>query len=151
MIEPFNLILVCTIKKILPKKKESSRLELIWVYVLIGIGFFETYFATFSLVSKFFFFFSKFSFWVCTKKWETSSQIGKFIKYSSLKNLQAVLNPTRAVGDLQRTHLYEECENFRNASGPPVISTPDIHHFVVSASFHSSMELIFRLRTRGNI
>uniref|UniRef100_A0A8R1E7Z4 PPM-type phosphatase domain-containing protein n=1 Tax=Caenorhabditis japonica TaxID=281687 RepID=A0A8R1E7Z4_CAEJA len=46
-----------------------------------------------------------------------------------------VLNPTRAVGDLQRTHLYEECKDFSHAKGPPVISTPDVQHFKINDSW----------------
>ncbi|UMM43912.1 hypothetical protein L5515_019213 [Caenorhabditis briggsae] len=46
-----------------------------------------------------------------------------------------VLNPTRAIGDLQRTHLFEETEAFKNAKGPPVISTPDVQYFRIDPAW----------------
>lgn len=46
-----------------------------------------------------------------------------------------VLSPTRAIGDLKRTHLFEETEAFKNAKGPPVISTPDVQYFRIDPSW----------------
>lgn len=61
------------------------------------------------------------------------------IENQRLKNLgvdpDTVLNPTRAIGDLQRTHLYEETPAFKNAKGPPVISTPDVQYFRIDPSW----------------
>ncbi|CAI2358267.1 unnamed protein product [Caenorhabditis sp. 36 PRJEB53466] len=61
------------------------------------------------------------------------------VENSRLKALgidpSTVLNPTRAIGDLQRTHLYEESNDFCNANGPPVISTPDIWHYKIDSSW----------------
>lgn len=48
---------------------------------------------------------------------------------------ETVLNPTRAIGDLQRTHLFEETEDFKSAKGPPVISTPDVQYFRIDPSW----------------
>lgn len=48
---------------------------------------------------------------------------------------ETVLNPTRAIGDLQRTHLFEETEAFKSAKGPPVISTPDVQYFRIDPSW----------------
>ncbi|CAB3399142.1 unnamed protein product [Caenorhabditis bovis] len=42
-----------------------------------------------------------------------------------------VLNPTRAIGDLHRAHLYEENEDFKNAVSAPVISSPDVYYYTV--------------------
>lgn len=50
-------------------------------------------------------------------------------------NPETVLNPTRAIGDLQRTHLFEETEAFKNAKGPPVISTPDVQYTKIDPSW----------------
>lgn len=46
-----------------------------------------------------------------------------------------VLNPTRAIGDLQRTHLFEETPEFKNAKGAPVISIPDVQWFRIDPSW----------------